>query len=104
MKTAKELLNEHPELTLIIIDSMLERAREKIVLALSDPLSIAAESEYATEELLLEALDHPNCGVRFAAATNKRATEKVLYAALGDREVVVRDATDRELTRRKNHV
>ena len=104
MKTAKELLNEHPELTLIFISTALERAYTIVKQALSDPLSVVADSEFATEELLLETLEHPNYSVRFAAVTNEKATDAVLRAALEDSEQIVRDAADRELKRRKDDV
>ena len=102
MKTAKELLSKHPELLLIAIDSMLERARERIRTALSDPLRIVVDSEYATEELLLEALKHPNGAVRYAAVINERVTDAVLRVALEDLDLLVRDTAERQLKRRKN--
>ena len=102
MKTAKELLNEHPELTLIFISAVLEQAHAMVRRVLSDPLSVVADSEFATEELLLEALKHPNGGVRYAAVINEKVTGAVLRAALEDIDQLVRDAAERQLKRRKN--
>ena len=102
MKTSKELLAEHPELPLMLVSAAIWQAHAMVRRALSDPLSVAANSEYATEELLLEALEHPNYSVRFAAVTNERATSAVLRAALEDSEQIVRDAAERELKRRRN--
>jgi hypothetical protein len=45
----------------------------------------AAESPYATEELLMAALADEHPYVREAAADSPNATEEVLMAALGDK-------------------